>query len=162
GTTTGGSKETCGGSQSCGASRSYVQCVTQGTPCATRFSTSDGQSFACASCTDCSAASQLLSAWCAGNSAAACAAQAPGSACGLGGDEVHPAGRTELINELRQCECASNGEGSCASMCTTFCQGGDYDNTCGTCMQNDINIGVCDTSAQCSAISQCNALLNCY
>ncbi len=167
-TTDGGSKllpgEKCGANATCGTgTKTYQSCTVAGASCSERFLTSDGQSYDCASCTDCKDAAAMVTTWCGGsmpNNDAACAMLSSNTDCTNCCATNHSAGNTFLNNAVADCEC--NGTGSCAIECeASLCMGTDADSTCGQCVQEDISFGECDETTKCMSNTDCSALLDC-
>lgn len=158
--------ETCAAPAVCGVLQSYQICTTSGANCSERFVTSDGQSFACASCSNCQAAAQAVTNWCNGSvpaptGDAVCAAEAQ-SDCLSCCKTNHAAGNTFFRAALQACEC--NTPGDCVLECaTSLCAGTDtVSSLCSSCIDANATAGGdCDESTLCADNADCDALLSC-
>ena len=164
-TTTPSPSEKCGAATACNAG-SYSECSLTGAVCAARFLTSDGHSFACASCSDCQTAAAQVAGWCSGGTTpsgdAACAAMSDASECGSCCQTNHPTGASRWISLVTTCECTNPGD--CSFECeTTLCAGQTaVDATCSSCLQTTlVSGGDCDVSSACDADVNCAPYLAC-
>jgi hypothetical protein len=147
------------------AAGSYSKCLVSSPSCSERFLTSDGQSFACASCLDCQAAAAQVANWCNPGTNptgdAACAAMTDANACGTCCQNNHSAGASRWLSLVTTCEC--NTPGDCIFECSaTFCANQNADTTCADCIEQNIGSGQdCDVSPSCNANADCAAYVSC-
>ena len=156
--------EKCGATASCGTGKTYQQCTVSGNPCSSRFITSDGQAFNCASCSDCQSAAAMVGTWCGGGSTgggggndSACAAKSTTNECVDCCTTNHSSGYDVFNQALADCEC--NNPGECQFYCdTSLCVGSQPDSLCNSCLAQSTT---CDSLPECDADTDCSALLAC-
>lgn len=141
GTDAGGPVTTCDSAVSCG-SLTYQECTTStnGACDSIAYQVSDGATYACASCGDCSAATSQLDDYCASQSQ-------PTTTCGTSYDCG--------TGGLTYSECTTTSGGVCQSIEYQLSSGGGY--TCASC--SDCSAALDDVSSYCT--SQSNGSTSC-
>jgi hypothetical protein len=187
GNTTGNATQTCTSAVCPVGSRTYQFCATTGaTDC--HYVDSDGTTYACNSCTDCTGAASQVSSWCSADSStgttgsttgttgtttgttgsttgntgpyAQCAAMPTSTSCLTCCGTLEPDAYSRYKAYLDQCECP-NCTGSCTAN-TDVCHGGtDFVGACMTCLLSFKSQCQSGADAQCQADPQCKPNLDC-
>jgi hypothetical protein len=157
--------ETCARPTLCGGDKNYRQCtLTSGGACQARLVTSDAQSFYCAACNDCTAATVQVNNWC--TPPPDMALPAADTKCVAARDCItccgdnHPAGSSMLADAVDNCVCSDPG--ACVDSCVNYCLFGSLGQRCSDCInQATATGGACDLNAQCAGDADCMAYVTC-